>query len=53
MTSWNHPTRKQQAYDAKLDALLGAIAAIWLTILCLLITAGIGVIITIFHNLFG
>jgi hypothetical protein len=51
MTSWNHPTRKQKAYDAKLDAFFGACTALWLTFLCLLVTAGIGVIITILHNI--
>lgn len=53
MASLNNLSKDQKAYDAKLDAFFGACTALWLTFLCLLITAGIGVIITIFHNLFG
>jgi len=53
MASVNNLSKDQKAYDAKLDAFFGACTALWITFLCLLATAGIGVIIKILHHLFG
>jgi len=53
MASVNNLSKDQKGYDKQMDIILAAITALWLTFLCLLATAGIGVIITILHNLFG
>jgi len=53
MASVNNLSKDQKAYDKQLDIFLAAITALWILFLSSLCAAGIGVAITILHNVFG